>query len=58
MRYPYFAIGNRQIKEAVAYGAQTRHWSTVIQGAEIDFEEFKKEFQEMMKYIEEKSKTQ
>lgn len=53
-----FGATDEEIKEAVAYGAQTRHWSTVIQGAEIDFEEFKKEFQEMMKYIEEKSKTQ
>jgi AhpD family alkylhydroperoxidase len=48
---------DEEIKEAVAHGAQTRHWSMVIYGAQIDLEEFKKEFQEVMKYMEEKSKT-
>ena len=31
-----------EIKEAVALGAETRQWSMIIQGAQIDFEEFKK----------------
>jgi AhpD family alkylhydroperoxidase len=49
---------DEEIKEAVAQGAMVRHWSTVINGAQIDFEEFKKEFDGMMKYMAAKSKTQ
>ena len=53
-----FGATDEELKEAVAYGAQTRHWSMIIQGAQIDLEEFKIEFQKMMKFMEEKSKTQ
>ncbi len=53
-----FGATDEEIKEAVAYGAQTRHWSMIIQGAQIDLEEFKIEFQEMMKYMGEQAKTQ
>lgn len=48
---------DEEIKDAVAQAAKTRQWSTVFYGAQIDLEEFKKEFQEVMKYMEEKSKT-
>jgi AhpD family alkylhydroperoxidase len=53
-----FGATDEEIKEAVAYGAQTRHWSMIIQGAQIDLEDFKVEFQEMMKYMGEKAKSQ
>jgi AhpD family alkylhydroperoxidase len=46
---------DEEIKEAVAQGAMVRHWSTVINGAQIDLEEFKKEFQGMLKYMSEKA---
>jgi len=49
---------DEEIKEAVAQGAMVRHWSTVINGAQIDLEEFKIEFQGMLNYMVEKSKTQ
>jgi AhpD family alkylhydroperoxidase len=49
---------DEEIKEAVAQGAMVRHWSTVINGAQIELEEFKKEFDGMLKYMAEKSKTQ
>ena len=45
-----------EIKEAVAHGAQTRHWSMILQGSQIDFKDFKSEFDGMMKYMSEKSK--
>ncbi len=48
---------DEEIKEAIAQGANVRHWSTVIHGSQIELEEFKKEFQEVMKYMEEKSKA-
>lgn len=45
-----------EIKEAVAQGAQTRQWSMVLQGNQVDFEKFKTEFDGMMKHMENKSK--
>lgn len=32
-----------QVREAVAIAATTRHWSTIFNGYQIDFETFKKE---------------
>jgi AhpD family alkylhydroperoxidase len=53
-----FGATDEEIKEAVAFSASIRNWSTVIHGAQTDLEEFKKGFQEIMKYMEEKAKTQ
>jgi AhpD family alkylhydroperoxidase len=33
-----------ELSEAVAQAAYVRHWSTVLNGMQIDFDEFKKEF--------------
>ena len=49
---------DEEIQEAVAHGAQTRHWSMILQGNQIDFEEFKIEFDAMMEYMSEKSKDE
>ena len=46
---------DEEIKEAVALGAETRHWSMVLQGNQVDFEEFKTEYDSMVKYMMEKS---
>jgi AhpD family alkylhydroperoxidase len=35
---------DQEIKEAVAQAALTRHWSTILNGLQIDFDEFKAEF--------------
>lgn len=34
---------DEEIREAVAMAALTRHWSTVFNGMQVDFETFKKE---------------
>jgi AhpD family alkylhydroperoxidase len=34
---------DEEIQEAVAMAALTRHWSTVLNGMQIDLEDFKKE---------------
>lgn len=47
---------DEEIQEAIAYAAMTRHWSTILQGNQIDFEAFKAEFDAMMKFMMEKSK--
>ena len=46
---------DEEIKDAVAQAAKTRHWSTIIYGAQIDLEEFKVEFQGIMKYMGEQA---
>ena len=42
-----------EIKEAVAHGAQTRHWSMVLQGNQVDLEVFKAEVDAALKYMSE-----
>lgn len=51
-----FGATDAEIKEAVALGAETRHWSMILQGSGISFEDFKTEFDAMMKYMSEKAK--
>jgi len=50
-----FGATEEEIHEAVAQGAATRHWSMILQGNQIDFEEFKTEFIAMMKFMSEKA---
>ncbi len=47
---------DEEVREAVAQGAATRHWSTILQGNQIELEAFKTEFDAMMKYMSEKPK--
>lgn len=51
-----YGATDEEIKEAVAQGAQTRHWSMILQGNGVDLEEFKSEFDAMMKHMADKSK--
>lgn len=52
-----FGATDQEIDEAVALGAETRHWSMVLQGSGISFEDFKTEFDQMMTYMAEKAKN-
>jgi AhpD family alkylhydroperoxidase len=51
-----FGATDEEIHEAVAQGAQTRHWSMILQGNQINFDEFKKEFDTAMKYMASQAK--
>lgn len=44
-----------EVMEAIAHGADTRHWSTIVQGNQVDLETFKKEAQAMLKYMNERA---
>lgn len=46
-----FGATEEEIQEAVAQGANTRHWSMILQGNQIKFEDFKMEFDAAMKYM-------
>jgi AhpD family alkylhydroperoxidase len=50
-----FGATDEEIKEAVAHGAQTRHWSMVLQGNQIEFEDFKAEVDAALIYMSEQS---
>ena len=51
-----FGATDEEIQEAVAQGAQTRYWSMILQGNQADYEDFKVEFDAMMKFMSESSK--
>ncbi|MNR00577.1 Carboxymuconolactone decarboxylase family protein [compost metagenome] len=51
-----FGATDEEIQEAVAQGAATRQWSTILQGNQTDLAAFKTEFDAMMKYMSAKSK--
>ena len=40
---------DEEIREAVAMAANTRFWSTILNGTEVDFDNFRKEFDAMGK---------
>ena len=44
-----------EIKEAVASAAETRHWSTVLNGANVSFDEFKKEWDGILAHSKKQS---
>ncbi|HEX7915273.1 carboxymuconolactone decarboxylase family protein [Rudaea sp.] len=46
---------DEEVREAIAMSAATRHWSTVLNGSQIDMQQFKKEFAAMMKFAGDKA---
>ena len=44
-----------EIQGAVASAANTRHWSTVLNGAGVEFEEFKAEWDKILEHIKKQS---
>jgi AhpD family alkylhydroperoxidase len=44
-----------EIQDAIAQGAQTRHWSMVLQGNQVSLEQFKREVDAALKYISEQA---
>ena len=50
-----FGATEEELKEAVAHGAQTRQWSMILKGNQVEFEVFKAEFAAMMKFMSEKA---
>ncbi len=49
-----FGATDEEIQEAVAHGAQTRQWSMILQGNQIELEVFKNEVDAALKYMSEK----
>ena len=46
-----------EIKEAVASAANTRHWSTILNGANVSLEEFKKEWDGILTHMKKQSEA-
>ena len=47
----------KEIQEAVANAANTRHWSTVMNGHDVDFEEFKTEWDGILTHLKKQSEA-
>jgi len=47
-----------EIQGAVASAATTRHWSTVLNGADVDLDEFKKEWDGILAHLKKQSEAQ
>ena len=47
----------KEIQEAVANAANTRHWSTVMNGGGVDFEEFKTEWDGILTHLKKQSEA-
>jgi AhpD family alkylhydroperoxidase len=48
-----FGASDDEIKEAIAQGANTRQWSMILQGNQVDYVAFQKEVQMMLKKMQE-----
>ena len=44
-----------EIQEAVAFAAKTRHWSTIMNGAGVEFKAFKAEWDKILAHIKKQS---
>jgi len=49
---------DEEVREAIAMSAATRHWSTVLNGSQIDMAQFKQEFAAMMKFAGDKAEKE
>jgi len=47
-----------EIQAAVASAANTRHWSTVLNGTDVSLDEFRKEWDGILAYIQEQSEAE
>jgi AhpD family alkylhydroperoxidase len=46
-----------EIQQAVASAAHTRHWSTILNGTDVSFEKFKKEWDGILEHIKKQSEA-
>jgi len=46
-----------EIQEAVASASETRYWSTVLNGNDVPFDEFKKEWDGILEHIKKQSES-
>jgi AhpD family alkylhydroperoxidase len=51
-----YGATDEEIQEAVMKGAEVRHWSTILNGNQVDYESFKSEWDGMLAFIKANSK--
>jgi AhpD family alkylhydroperoxidase len=52
-----FGATDAEIQAAVASAANTRHWSTVLNGADVNLDEFKREWDGILEHLKKQSET-
>jgi AhpD family alkylhydroperoxidase len=50
-----YGATDAEIQEAVASASETRYWSTVLNGNDVPFDEFKKEWDGILEYVKKQS---
>jgi AhpD family alkylhydroperoxidase len=51
-----YGATDEEIQEAVMKGAEVRHWSTILNGNQVDYESFKTEWDGMLEFVKANSK--
>lgn len=51
-----FGATDAEVQEAVMKGAETRHWSTILNGNLVSFDDFKAEWDAMLDFVKANSK--
>ena len=51
-----YGATEEEIQEAISKGAEVRHWSTILNGNQVEFEAFKKEWDGMLEFVKANSK--
>ena len=51
-----YGATDEEIQEAVSKGAEVRHWSTILNGNQVEFEGFKKEWDGMLEFVKKNGK--
>ncbi len=51
-----YGATDEEIQEAVMKGAEVRHWSTILNGNQVDYESFKSEWDGMLEFVKANSK--
>ena len=46
-----------EIEQAVASAANTRHWSTILNGSDVSIEDFKKEWDGILAHIKKQNEA-
>lgn len=53
----FFGATDAEIEDAVHFAKETAGWSTYVNGLQVDYEQFKTDVQQVIKYVKEQQKV-
>ena len=54
----FYGATDEEIENAVHFAKETSGWSTYVNGLQVDFDAFKKDVQNILKYVKENNKVE